>query len=137
VRGLDRYRETFHVCGIPEMWKERKWCQKPFLLGLTSGAQLHFLDTRPDGLNFLNLHIHDRLCFFSLPLCPVLTPSIEFFISFNQHSHQGVVWNPFGEVWMFPEIASNSVTSSAFFCSNTFMENLLVETVPGRYPNYR
>src|ERR1700731_1431245 len=87
------------------MWKERKWCQKPFLLGLTSGAHLHFLDTRPNGLNFLNLHIHDRLSFFSLPLCPVLTPSIEFFISFNQHGYQGVVRNPFGEVWMFPDVA--------------------------------
>jgi hypothetical protein len=61
-----------------------------------------------------------------LSFCPFLTPSIECFIPFNQHGHERVVGNPFGEVRMLPDERSNSVTSSAFFCSKTFMENLLV-----------
>src|SRR5215471_80751 len=55
--------------------------------GWISGADFYFLNPRADRLNPLNLYVHDRLSFFSLPLCAFLTPSIEVFISFYQHSH--------------------------------------------------
>ncbi len=62
------------------------------------------MDARADGLNPFNLHIYDRLSFFSLTLCPFLTPAIKFFVPFNQHGHQRVMWYPFGELWMLPDI---------------------------------
>ena len=71
---------------------------------IISGAELDFLDPRADRLNPLNLYVHNRLFFFCLSFCSFLTPSIEFFIPFNQHGHERVVGNPFGEVRMLPNV---------------------------------
>jgi hypothetical protein len=67
-----------------------------------SGAELDFLDTKADRLNPLNLYVHNWLYFSACRLAPFLTPPIEGFITFNQHGHQRVTRNPFGEVGMLP-----------------------------------
>jgi hypothetical protein len=69
-----------------------------------------------------------------VPFGPFLTPPIEGFIPFNPYGHQRVVRNPFGEVWMLPDVAIKLSNRLGILLLETFMENLLVESIPGSIP---